>query len=125
METKEQKLKAVDMDLGEIELPSLDLNPYVGKKVKVAKAQTFESKYGYVLKVETDAVDMLGDKPLCGSRIFGIHTDEEGNSGWGANTKLGVFMKKMRATTVKDLVGKEVVLQIREGSNGGEFLSFA
>jgi len=123
-----EKLNEVDIETGEIELPKLNLEPYIGKKVKIADVKTMEGKYGYVVKVSTEKLDDLtlanGEKkPLCASRLYGLHKDESGNVGWGDKTKLGIFMAKMKCKTLKSLVGKEVIVIIQSNKDGQEFLS--
>jgi len=63
-------------------------------------------------------------KPLRASRLFGLHQDENGTHGWGRDTKLGVFLRKMNVTHYNDLVGKEVVVQTQTNKEGTEFLTF-
>lgn len=124
-----EKMQEVDIETGEIELPRLNLEPYIGKKVKIGEIKTLEGKYGYVVKVSTEKLDDLtlanGEKkPLCASRLYGLHKDESGNVGWGDKTKLGIFLGKMKCKTLKALVGKEVIVQVQANKDGQEFLSF-
>jgi hypothetical protein len=116
--------------VAQIDLPKLDIEQYIGKKVKIDKADVYKSNKfgGHYVKVETKIVDTLGkgDKKieLRGSRIFGLQEDENGKVGFGKDTKLGVFMTKMKATKLIDLIGKDVVLQSQTNDNGMEFLTF-
>ena len=130
METEKQKgLEPVKVETGPIELPTIDVTPYVGKKAKITDATTMQGGYGYCVRVQTEVVETIGDGEkkveLRGSRIFGLQMDEDGNVGWGADTKLGHFLAKMKAKTLKELVGKEVTLQIQTSKTGTDFLSFA
>ena len=126
---KEQDEK-VQVETGKIELPKIDVSKYVGKKAKIENAEIFQSKkFGsYYAKIQTKIVDTLGtgDKKieLRGSRVFGLHQDEDGNVGWADNTKLGVFLTKMKVKSLKELVGKEVILQTQTNESGTDFLSF-
>ena len=120
--------------VGEIELPSIDISPYVGKKVKVEQVTEHEGNFGYYIKVVSEVVATLNDvkDPVTGqpvqlraSRIFGLQTDADGNIGWGAKTKLGVFLKKMKVSHYKELVGKEVVAtSVTNSDDGKDYLSF-
>lgn len=120
--------KKVNVPIGEIELPKIDVSKYIGKKVKIESADTYEGKFGLYVKVQTRVVDTLGkgDKQieLRGSKIFGLQQDADGIYGYGKDTKLGVFLKKMKVSDVKDLVGKEVILQSQTSDTGTDFLSF-
>lgn len=127
METKTQD-KKVNVPIQEIELPKIDVSKYIGKKVKIESADTFEGKYGLYVKTLTSTVETIGtgDKKieLKGSKIFGLQQDADGIWGYGKDTKLGLFLKKMKCATVKQLVGKEVVLQTQTSDSGTDFLSF-
>ncbi len=113
---------------GEIELPTIDVSKYVGNKVDIEKVTEHKGKFGYYVKVQTEIVDTIegGKKPieLRGSRIFGLQEDDEGNTGWGKNTKLGLYLKKMKVKHYSELVGKEVVCQSMTNKNGVDFLTF-
>lgn len=120
--------------VGEIELPSIDISPYVGKKVKIAAVTEHEGNFGYYIKVTSEVVATLDDvkdpttgKPveLRASRIFGLQQDASQNIGWGAKTKLGVFLKKKNAKHYKDLVGMEVVTtSVTNNDDEKDYLSF-
>lgn len=120
--------KKVELNVGEIELPKLDMTPYVGKKAKIETADTYQGQYGMYVKVQTKTIDLIGKGKnaieLRGSRIFGLQQDAEGTWGFGAGTKLGVFLAKMKCKKPSDLIGKEVVLQSQTNDNGTDFLTF-
>jgi RNase P/RNase MRP subunit p29 len=116
-----------DKVVGQIELPSLDISPYVGMKVKVAAVEEHEGNFGYYIKIVTETVATLTEtdkegKPisLTATRIFGLQTDKEGQIGWGEKTQLGTFLKKKSVKHYKDLVGKEVVTTSVTNSNDGK-----
>ncbi|MFW5852450.1 MAG: hypothetical protein ACOCUR_00295 [Nanoarchaeota archaeon] len=124
----ETKLKKVSLkETKKIELPTLDITPYVGKMTKVANVEEYEGRYGYFVKVETETLDTIEiggeQKPLTASKILGLHQDKEGNIGWGEETKLGLFLKKMNVPHYKDLVGKEVQVQKQTSKEGQDFLT--
>jgi hypothetical protein len=123
-------LKPVELGkTGEIELPTIDVSKYIGQKAKIEKVLEFEGKFGYFIKVQTELVDTItgGKEPieLRGSRIFGLQEDKNNNVGWGKDTNLGVYLRKMGVDHYKDLVGKEVVLQsITAKKDGKDYLGF-
>jgi hypothetical protein len=116
----------------EIELPQIDISKYIGKKTKIEKVTEHEGNFGYFVKVESEVVDTLEVKDkegnpiqLRASRIFGLQEDAAGQVGWGAKTKLGVFLKKMGVAHYNDLKGKEVIVQSTlSKEDGKEYLSF-
>jgi hypothetical protein len=122
--------------VGRVELPSVDVSPYIGKKSKIELVETFEGNYGYYVRVSTEVVDTIGtgDKAikLRGTRVFGLHEDANGNIGWNENTKFGVFLKKYGAFDCKNfdevraaLTQKEVILQSTTSEKDGkDYLSF-
>lgn len=121
-----------DKVVGQIELPSIDISPYVGKKVKVAAVTEHEGNFGYYIKVESETVATLDQKDKDGnpivlkaSRIFGLQSDKDGQIGWGAKTKLGVFLKKKNLKHYKDLKGVEVVTtSVTNENDEKDYLSF-
>lgn len=121
-----------DKVVGQIELPSIDISPYVGKKVKIATVQEYEGNFGYYIKAETETVATLEQKDKDGnpivlkaSRIFGLQSDAQGQIGWGAKTKLGVFLKKKNLKHYKDLIGTEVVTtSVTNENDEKDYLSF-
>ena len=130
MEEKEQKPIDLGKRLkGEIELPTIDLKFYIGRKTKIATTNIFEGQYGYYVKVESEILDVIegGKEPikLTGSRIFGLQEDKDGNIGWGKDTNLGVFLKKMNCTDLKGLIGKEVIIQtLTSKKDDKDYLTF-
>jgi hypothetical protein len=127
MENKTQD-KKVNVPIGEIELPKIDISKHIGKKVAIESADTYEGKFGLYLKVSTKTVETLGsaDKKieLKGSRIFGLQQDADGIYGYGRETKLGLFLKKMKVVKPQELIGKIVILQSQTSDSGTDFLSF-
>lgn len=115
---------------GEIDLPQLDLQPYIGKKVKIETVSEHKGEYGYYIKIRTEVIDKLTEKrkeplELRASRIFSLQEDEDGKIGWGKDTNLGLFLKKKGVEHYNDLVGKEIVVQtITNKKQKRDFLSF-
>jgi hypothetical protein len=122
------KDKKVDLPVGQIDLPKLDVSKYIGKKTKIETADVFEGKFGMYVKIQTKTVETIGkgDKKveLKGSKILGLQQDESGIYGYGKGTKLDLFMKKYKATELKDLIGKDVILQSQTSDTGTDFLTF-
>jgi len=129
MSEKEEKDDIVELkDTGEIELPTIDVSKYIGNKAKIDLVTTHDGKYGYYVKVQSEVVDTIegGKDPieLRASRIFGLQEDKDGKIGWGKDTKLGVFLKKMKVAHYKDLKGKEITVQSQTSKEGTDFLTF-
>jgi hypothetical protein len=124
-----ENVEEVDINVkGVIDLVKFDIEPYLGKKTDIQSAKTYEGKHGYFVKVETKSLGKWTnndgeEKEVKASRIFSLHQDKDKNIGWGEDTKLGLFMKKMEATELKDLVGKKVITQ-SVTKKEGDFLSF-
>jgi hypothetical protein len=128
MEKKEQD-KEVALRVVKIDLPKVDVTKYIGKKAKIESAKTFEGKFGMYVKVQTNVVETIGsgDKAveLRGSKILGLQQDVDGIYGYGDGTKLDLFLKKYKCKELKDLVGKEVILQSQTSKESDtEFLTF-
>jgi len=68
------------------------------------------------LRVATEVLDIvkMGEKefPLRASELFSLVRDDSGNWGFSTNEKanLNIFMKKMKVSHPKELVGKQVVV---------------
>ena len=116
---------------GEIELPKLDVKPYIGKAVKIEKVTEHKGEYGYYIVIISEVVDSLpGRDPnspiiIRATRMFGLQENEKGEIGWGAETQLGVYLKKMGVLHYKELVGKEVICQTTTSKKDGkDYLTF-
>jgi len=123
-EMQEVKIKVK----GEIELVKFDIEPYLGKKVKIENVKTMKSQFGYCVKLETEKLgeweDTKGDiKEVRANRIFSLQEDKEGNIGWGEKTQLGLFLKKHKINSLDELKGLEVITQ-SVTKKDGDFLRF-
>lgn len=120
--------KTVEIKAKEIDLPIIDLKPYVGKDAKIEVVTTHQGEHGYYVRVATEVIDTVpgrdGEIELRASRIFGLQEDGEGNIGWGKETKLGFFLKQMKVEHYDGLVGQTVKVQVMTGKDGRKFLSF-
>ena len=131
-ENQENQVELGDKVVGQIELPSIDISPYVGKMMKVAEVKEYEGNFGYYIKITTETVATLDQKDKDGnpivlkaSRMFGLQEDEAGQIGWGEKTQLGTFLKKKKVSHYKDLVGVEVVTtSVTNKNDGKDYLSF-
>jgi len=122
---EEKQNTLVDLgNIGMIDLPTFDVKEYIGKESTIESATTHQGQFGYYVKVETKKVAEFGDKEIKASKIFGLQEDENQKIGWGAETKLGLYLAKMKVTHFKDLVGKKVILQSRTNKDGNDFLDF-
>jgi hypothetical protein len=126
---KKTEEKKVDIKLQKIELPSIDMTQYIGKKSKIVSSNVYEGEYGHYLKVESEVVDTIQLKDdlieLNASRIFSLFIDEEGVVGWGDKTQLGMFLEKMKVSNPDELIGKDIIIQSRVSKKDGkEYLTF-
>lgn len=120
-----------DSVVGAVELPKLDLTPYIGKDAKIELVEEFEGKHGPYVKISTGIVDTIerGDKKieLRASRVLGlVRVDQDGKEviGWGSESKTAAFLKARSVKHYRDLLGKSVKVQTQENKEGQTFLSF-
>ena len=129
MAEQNQDMKPVQIKTGVIEMPGIDVTPYIGRKVKLASVQEFTGKFGYGVKIETGILDTIKlgkDKvvELKASKIFGLNQDEHENIGWTKDSLLAVFLKEMGVSHYNDLAGKEVIVLSTLGKDGKKYLTF-
>lgn len=123
---------------GEIELPRINVEPYVGKRAAIDTVTEYEGvnkfkggKSYYIIIRTKPLATIPGSKgkdgkpiELRASKLMNLHIDSDGKVGWGAETKLGLFLKRMKVTHYNQLVGKEVLVQLRTSEDGTQFLTF-
>jgi len=108
---------------------NIDAKQYIGMKTIIKNIETGDGDFGKFVRLETDVIDLIGDRepkyPLKASRLFSLYDDGQGNLGWLAKSNLGVFMEKMKCNSLKELIGKEVIVQtVVSKKNGKEYLTF-
>jgi hypothetical protein len=108
--------------VGEIDLPPLDVDQFVGRKVKIASVTLKSGEFGWYYLVEAESVSK--DADICPSKILGLKQDAEGKWGWPKQSKTALFLAKMNAGTPEELVGRTVTVTKRENKEGMEFLTF-
>jgi len=110
---------------GEVELPQLDLTPYIGRKVKIEKVEECQSDTGYYIQVSTEPLAKFGDKEIRATKNFGLVETEDGRVGWASKGKLATFLRRMKCSDYMQLVGKEVIVQAQYNEKAGrEYLTF-
>ena len=124
-----EEIQEVELEnTGEIELPKIDVSKYIGRKVKIEAVTEHKGMYGYFVKIATEVVETIegGKEPILlrGSRLFSLYSDKNGKVGWGKDTKLGLFLKKLGVDHYDKLKGKEVIIQSQTNANGTDFLTF-
>lgn len=115
-----------------VEMPKLDITPYVGTKTEIADAQVINAKFGKAIKVETAVIPLQGNdklpegKNLKASVILGLVELESGELAIGKDTKADLFCKnhKIDVSVIPDgitvgsvlscFIGKKVVCQKNE-----------
>lgn len=116
-------------NIGQIELPSFDCKPFIGKQVEINSVELkTDGIYEPYFYVETGVVTEFGGKPITATKMLGLQRDANDKLGWGAETQTGLFLKSMNVNHPDELVGKKVILQnklVTQGKNKGKtFLDF-
>jgi len=136
MVEKQESLKLVNLGdrvKGEIVMPKLDLNEFIGKKVKIEKIQEGEGQFGFFVDLITEPVGTLnaidkttGEKiQLRGSARFGLLTNDKEEIGWTSNSKLGVFLNKHNKKHYRDCTGMTVIIQLHTSTKDNkDYLTF-
>jgi predicted HNH restriction endonuclease len=123
----------------------VDLSEFEGRKAKIESYEVMDGTSTFdengdalppgqtrpvkLLKVYTEQVTEFekdGEKiPVSASELFNM---KEQDGVWGISThekaKIQRLIKKLKAKSLKDIVGKDVVIRTRETSQGGTFLGF-
>jgi len=121
----EPKDPIVDINIaGQVELPSIDITPYIGKKANIELITTHQGIHGYYVKVVTEVIAIVDEVEIRASKILGLYTDNDGLIGWGEKTVTGLFLKSMKVEKIEDLKGKEVYVRKHITKQGKEFLTF-
>lgn len=112
---EERQVNLEDRMVGEVELPKLDVNPYVGKKVKVERVVILEGNFGYYYKLESEIVDVIKNADGSGfelraSKLLSLITLPDNTVGWGDKSKTAAFLKQYKVKKPEDLKGKIVTL---------------
>lgn len=132
-ETQENLVELGNRVVGQIELPSVNITPFLGMKTKIEKIEEYEGNFGYYIKVISESLGVAADAKdkdgnpidMRASRIFGLQQDADQNIGWGEKTVLGTFLKKMKVKHYNELVGKEVITQsVTSQKDGKDYISF-
>jgi hypothetical protein len=124
MEKNKTEDKIVNIKVGMIDLPKIDVSKFIGKKSKIVSANVHEGTFGLYVKVLTGVLETVGQTEIRASKILGLQTDENGVHGYGEGTKLDLFLKKYKCKEVKDLIGKEVILQTTTSKDNVDYLTF-
>lgn len=105
------------------ELPPLDLNRFMGQKVKVASVTEHEGtsfnnadEPSYYIKIVTEPIE--GN--WVARKTFSLKKTAEGNIGWTKDGMLGTFLFKMDAKHYNELVGKEVIVVVETSKKTGK-----
>lgn len=129
--TQNQPANFGDAVVGAVELPKIDLEPYIGKDAKIELVEEFEGKHGPYVRLSTSIIDTVerGAKKieLRASRVLGlVRVEKDGKEviGWGHESKTAAFLKVKGVAHYRDLLGKLVKVQTQLNSDGQTFLSF-
>ncbi len=133
--------QAVDYKInGQITPPSIDINPYIGKRVKIESIEkrigvsTFKGKEGqpthYVI-LRTAPVGVIEGKEgrkieLRPSRLLNLKQNEfTGEIGWIEGDKTDSYLKSKKVKSLEELIGHEVIaIPTQPRKDGRQFLTF-
>jgi len=117
--------KIVNIKVGKIDLPKIDVSKYIGTKAKIETANVHEGTYGLYVKFSTKLIETIGQTEIRATKILGLQANEDGVFGYGEGTKLDLFLKKYKITDIKQMVGKEVIIQSQQAKDSdAEYLTF-
>lgn len=121
-----------DSVVGGVDLPKLDLDPYIGKDAKIELVEEFEGAYGPYVKISTSVIDTIEKAnkekiQLRASKVLGlVRVEKDGKQviGWGNESKTAAFLKAKGVSHYRELVGKHVKVQTQTNKEGQTFLTF-
>jgi len=121
-----------DAVVGGVDLPKLDLDPYIGKDAKIELIEEFEGAHGPYVKVSSNIIDEIKKTNgemihLRASRVLGlVRVEKDGKQviGWGKESKTAAFLKAKGVEHYRDLKGKSVKVQTQTNKEGQTFLTF-
>lgn len=119
------KVDIANKVVGQVEMPKLDVDSYLGQESVIATAETHEGKFGYYVKIISDSLGTFNEKPVTASRVFGLVTLPNGQIGWGSESKLAGFLAKFGVGHYNELAGNLIkVSKTQANAEGEEFLTF-
>lgn len=132
MEQENPNAKPVKLEnTREIELPKLDLEPFVGQKAVIEKVEEFEgAKYGYYVKLSTGVLDTIENSKgetteIRATLVLGLQKDENNKVGWGKDTNMGRFLAKHKLKHYNDAKGIQVLIITQTSKKDGkDYLTF-
>jgi RNase P/RNase MRP subunit p29 len=122
---KNTKVDILGKVVGQRELPKLDVSKYIGKKAKIVSTEEHEGVHGYYVKVTTESLGEFNGSEVTASRIAGLIEFDDGNIGWGDDSKMSRMLKEFGVKHYTELVGKEVTIITTQPNNEGQkYLTF-
>lgn len=108
-----------------IDLPPIDITPYIGKRVKIAVFEEYKNQYGYGVRLITETVGTVGKIELKARRSFFLKIDAKNIIGWVRGDPLDLFLIKLGVSHYRDAVGREVICQTEANKKTGKvYLAF-
>lgn len=124
-EQNDTKVHILDKVVGEVELPKLNVDEFVGNKAVIESTEEHKGQYGYFIKVISSKITEHNGNDVKATRIFSLTELADGQIGWGSESKLAGFLKKHNVKHYAELVGKDVVItKSQENAQGESFLTF-
>jgi hypothetical protein len=136
---KKRKMEENQVDLsgrivGEVEMPKLDIMPYVGKKTTIANVKYIEGEYNgrptIYAKLESESLDILkmadgSGKELRATKLLSLMQLEGGKVGWTKNGNTAAYLKKMGVKLPDELKGKPItVVNVYNKTKAQDYLSW-
>ncbi|MBV6340344.1 hypothetical protein [Candidatus Magnetobacterium casense] len=122
-----------DQVVGGVDLPKIDLDPFIGRDAKIELCEEFEGAYGPYVRLSTAVVEKIkktggdGMIELRASKVLGlVRVEKDGKQviGWGNESKTAAFLKAKGVSHYRELVGKSVKIQTQTNKEGQTFLTF-
>lgn len=121
---KPEQVKSMELEnMKQLEIESLDLEPFEGQKVKIDQVEQVEvsSQFNsrgkqWCLRVLSDPV-MKGQKgnDIRASELLNLVEDDAGQvKGWHPKGNVAKFLAKYKAKTPLELIGKTAVIKIEK-----------
>lgn len=124
-ENQNTKVNILDKVVGQREVPKFDVSKYIGTQTKIASIEEHKGQHGYYIKIITESLDMFNEKPVTASRIVGLIEFDDGQIGWGNDSKMSRLLKEFDVSHYTELVGKDVtVITTQPNKDGERYLTF-
>ena len=104
----------------------IDFDKWKGKKVKLADFHIYQTttklrpKPTWFCKLYTEVLETIEGEKIRASRLFQLRAPNE----WKSSTHLGEVLKHYNVKDIKELLGKEVIITIKNKPDGSKWLEW-